>query len=66
MKNPNTTLIEAAERAFWQGHFLNGNRRGPGKPGEFFNNLPEEDKEALRNLKSDDVDVRLDAIRFML
>lgn len=66
MKNPNATLIETAERAFWQGQSLKGNRRDPGKPGEFFNNLPEEEKEALRNLKSEDVNVRIDAIRFML
>lgn len=66
MKSPNTVLIETAERAFWQGHFLKGNRRDPGKPGEFFEKLPEEEKEALRNLKSDDVDIRIDAIRFML
>jgi hypothetical protein len=64
--DPNKVLIETAERAFWQGYFLKGNRRDTGKPGEFFNSLPEHEKEALRNLKSSDVNVRFDAIKFML
>lgn len=64
--NPNAVLIEVAERAFWQGNFLKNARRDTGKPGEFFNSLPEHEKEALRRLKSSDVNVRLDAIQFML
>jgi hypothetical protein len=64
--DPNKVLIETAERAFWRGNFEKNARRDPGKPGEFFNSLPEHEKEALRRLKSSDVNVRFDAIKFML
>ena len=64
MKNPNNLLIELAEKAAISGHLLRANRRKevPGKPGEFFNSLTEEEKEVLRQLKSDDIDVRPDAL----
>jgi hypothetical protein len=62
--NPNNLLNEVAERAFWKGHFLKG--RDTGRPGEFFNSLPEHEKKVLRGLKSSDVNVRWDAIKFMV
>ena len=64
--SPQRLIVELAERAFWQGHFAKGNRRDPGKPGEFFSNLPPEEREILKDLKSDDLrGIRFDAVSFM-
>jgi hypothetical protein len=51
---PINTLIEVAERAFWRGEKSLEFRR-PMKVGEEFESLPEDVKESLRNLKSDDL-----------
>lgn len=46
--------------------FNEGNRRAPGKPGEFYNNLPEDQKAILRTLKSSDINIRFNAIKNFL
>lgn len=59
-------LIEKAEHAFWRGQKDQEFRR-PLRPGEFYNNLPEDVKEKLRTLKSDDLKyIRFDAIAWMI
>jgi len=61
---PVETLLEVGECAFWKGQKDNEFRR-PVKVGEFYNNLPEEIKEKLKNLKSDDLrKIRFDAIDY--
>lgn len=59
------TMIEIAEAAFWKGNWERQFRR-PMKVGEHYANLPEDIKEKLKNLKSDDFkNIRFDAIDFM-
>lgn len=65
--NPIETLMEVAIHAYFRGDFDRQRRRPPGNPGEFFNNLPEQTKETLRQLKSHDFrQLRWDAINWMM
>lgn len=60
-------FIQIAETAFWKGYFEHERRLSKGKPGEFYQNLPEEVKNRLSKLKSVDFqNVRFDAISWML
>lgn len=51
--NPKTALIEVAQRAYWHS-IMFGPHQKPCKPGEFLEkHATEEEKEALRELTSD-------------
>lgn len=63
---PNLLLIELAEQAAMARMFLDSRKMSPGKPGEAFNRLPEEQKAVLRSLKSGDIDVRFETIKHIL
>ena len=60
-------FLEAAENAWWRGEFLRERRKDLGKPGEFYESLPEAVKAKMRGMTSDEfANVRIDAIAFML
>ena len=58
-------LATLGERAYWQGDKCSEMRR-PMRVGEFYDKLPQDVKDKLKNLKSDDLrKIRWDAIFWM-
>lgn len=60
-------FLEVAERAYWRGEFDRQRHRShPLQVGKFYEGLPEDVKDRLRALKSDDLrNVRPDAVLWM-
>ncbi len=59
-------MMQTASTAFFIGR-LERERRRVSNVGEFFQNLPEEQRQQLATLKSDDMkNIRLDSVSWML
>lgn len=60
MSAANNLLIDLAEQAMCFRLLMARRPEKFGKPGEFFNNLSEDQKTILRQLRSSDISIRLD------